>query len=140
MSGFLFAFLLGYLLQSLASAVQLDVDDSVLESGRYGTGVVLLSVAYVQQAVIFADHSELLKRIAYVETHFGSELEAFNRGMNGGIWAVREDAFTSTQIDGDPLLVGKRERIMLIFGINWETVKWTELSKPLYSALAAQHS
>ena len=51
---------------------------------------------------------------------------------------MREDAFTSTQIGSDPLLVRKREQIMLIFGINWEAVQWSELSKPLFSALAAQ--
>ena len=51
---------------------------------------------------------------------------------------MRKDAFTSTQIDSDPLLVQKREQIMLTFGINWEAVQWNELSKPLYSIPAAQ--
>ena len=58
--------------------------------------------------------------------------------MNGGIWTVREDAFISTKVGSDLLLVRKREQIMLIFGMNWEAVQWSELSKPLYSALAAQ--
>ena len=138
MTDFLFTLLLASLLLSPASAVKLDVDDSVLESGRYGTDVVLLSIAYVQQAAIFADHTKLLQRIAYVETQDGSDREAFNEGINGGIWAVREDAFTSTQSDSDLLLVQKREQIMVIFGINWEAVQWSELNKPLYSALAAQ--
>ena len=138
MTGFLFTLFLTSLLLSPASAVQLDVHDSVLESGRYGTDVVLLSIAYVQQAAIFADHSKLLQRIAYVETQDGSDREAFKEGMNGGIWAVREDIFTRTQIGRDPLLVQKREQVMLIFSINWKAVRWSELSKPLYSALAAQ--
>ena len=137
MSGFIFAWLLACLFLSPTSAVQMAVDDSVLESGRHGTDVVLLSVAYVQQAVTSADHSKLLLRIAYFETEFGSNQEYFNEGMNGGIWAVREDPFMSTQIGSDPLLVQKRELIMLTFGINWEAVQWNELSKPLYSALAA---
>ena len=138
MSGLVFTLFLAGLLHSRVSAVQLDVDDSVLESGRYGTDVVLLSVAYVQQAEIFTDNSKLLQRIAYVETQDGSDREAFNGGMNGGIWAVREDAFTSTQSGSNPLLVRKREQIMVIFSINWEAVQWSELNKPLYSALAAQ--
>ena len=138
MSGLVFTLFLAGLLHSRVSAVQLDVDDSVLESGRYGTDVVLLSVAYVQQAEIFTDNSKLLQRIAYVETQDGSDREAFNEGMNGGIWAVREDAFTSAQSGSDPLLVQKREQIMVIFGINWEAVQWSELNKPLCSALAAQ--
>ena len=133
-----FTLFLASLILYPASALQLVVNDSVLESGRYGTDVVLLSVAYVQQAAIFADHSILLQRIAYVETQDGSDREAFKEGMNGGIWAVREDIFTRTQIDRDPILVRKREQIMLIFGINWKGLRWSELSKPLYSALAAQ--
>ena len=58
--------------------------------------------------------------------------------MNGGIWAVSEGAFTSIQIDSDPFLVQKRVQILLTFGINWEALQWNELSKPLYSALAAR--
>ena len=138
MNGFVFAWLLPCLFLSPASAVQLDVHDSVLESGRYGTDVVLLSVAYVQQAILFTDHNKLLQRIAYVETQFGSDREIFNEGMNGGIWAVREDAFTSTQNGSDSLLFQKRKLIKLSFDINWETVQWSELSKPLYSAVVAQ--
>ena len=133
-----FAWLLLCSSLSPASAVQLNVDDSVLESGRYGNDVVLLSVAYVQQAILFTDHSKVLQRIAFVETQFGSNRETFNEGMNGGIWAVSEGAFTSTQIGSHPLLVRKCEQIMLIFGIKWKAVQWIELSKPLYSALAAQ--
>ena len=133
-----YALFLVCLLLSQASAAQLDVDDSVLESGRYGTDVVLLVIGYVQQAKIFAHNSKLLRRIAYVETQDGTNREAFNEGMNGGIWAVREDAFTSTQIGGDPFLARNREQIKLTFGINWKSVQWSELSKPLYSALAAQ--
>ena len=138
MTDFLFTLFLASLLLSPASALQLVVNDSVLKSGRYGSDVVLLSVAYVQQAAIFADHTKLLQRIAYVETQDGSDREAFNEGMNGGIWAVREDAFKSTQTGSDTHLGRKREQIMLIFGINWEAVQWSELNKPLYSALAAQ--
>ena len=105
-----FALLLASLLLLPALAVRLDVDDSVLESGRLSTDAVLLSVAYVQQAAIFADHSELLQRIAYVETRDGTDREAFNEGMNGGIWAVREDAFTSTQSGSDPFSFGSVNR------------------------------
>ena len=138
MSCLVFALIFASLLLTPGSSVALDVDVSVLESGRYGEDVVLLSVAYVQQAAIFADYSKLLQRIAYVETQHGFDREAFNEGMNGGIWAVREDAFMNTQVGNDPLLVQKREQIKLAFGINWEAVQWSELSKPLYSTLAAQ--
>ena len=138
MSCLMFALCFACLLLTPGLTVALNVDVSVLESGRYGRDVVLLTVAYVQQAAIFANRSILLQRIACVETQDGFDREAFNEGMNGGIWAVRKDALTSTQVGSDPLLVQKREQIMLTFGINWEAVHWNELSKPLYSALAAQ--
>ena len=133
----------GYLLLSLAffifsSAKAVDLDESILESGRNGTDVVLLSVAYIEQAAIFPDSNQLLRRIAYVETHDGSDPEAFNEGNSGGIWAVRQDAFTRTQIGNDSNLIQKREQIMVNFGINWEVVHWSELNKPFYSALAAR--
>ena len=44
MKNFLFTLFLASLILSPSSALQLDVHDSVLESGRYGTDVVLLSV------------------------------------------------------------------------------------------------
>ena len=107
MKNFLFTLFLASLLLSPASALQLIVHDSVLESGRYGTDVVLLSVAYVQQAALFANNSKLLQRIAYVETQDGSGREAFKEGMKG----MREDIFTRTQTGCDLLLVRKREQI-----------------------------
>ena len=132
----------GYLLLSLAffvfsSAKAVDLDESILESGRNGTDVVLLSVAYIEQAEIFPNSNQLLRRIAYVETHDGSD-PAFNEGNSGGIWAVRQDAFTCTQIGKDSILIQKREQIMVKYGINWEVVQWSELNKPFYSALAAR--
>ena len=111
MKNFLFTLFLASLILFPASALQLDVHDLVLESGRYGTDVVLLSIAYVQQAAIFADNSKLLQRIAYVETQDGSDREAFKEGTKGSIWAVREDIFTRMQIGRDLLLVRKREQI-----------------------------
>ena len=116
MKKYIFTLFLASLLLYPASTLQLVINDSVLESGRYATDVVLLSVAYVQQAAIFADHSKLLQRIACVETQDGSDREAFKEGMKGGIWAVREDIFTRRQIGRDLLLVRKREQIMHIFG------------------------
>ena len=132
--------LLFFAVSSLSPSFAVEMDDSVLESGRNGTDVVLLSVAYVQQAAIFAEDKKLLRRIAYVETRDGSDRKAFNEGTGGGIWAVSEDDFDRTQNDSDSLLglVQKHEQIMEKFGISWKELQWGELSKPFYSALAAR--
>ena len=62
----------------------------MLENGRSGTDVVLLSIAYIHQVAIFQDDNNLLRRIAFVETKDGSYLD---EGNSGGIWAVDEDTF-----------------------------------------------
>ena len=110
----------------------------MLENGRSGTDVVLLSIAYIHQVAIFQDDNDLLRRIAFVETKDGSYLNGFNN--SGGIWAVDEDTFLSTQINNNSKssLFQKYERIRLLFGIEWKAVQWSELNKPLYSALAAR--
>ena len=119
---------------SLALAIQLD--DSVLQGGRGGTDVVLLSVAYMQQAAIFPNDNGLLRRIAYVETRDGFLMD--HNSTSGGIWAVREEAFTKTQTISDSDFVVKRRHINATFGVDWEAVQWSELNKPFYSALAAR--
>ena len=109
----------------------------MLENGRSGTDVVLLSIAYIHQVAIFQDDNNLLRRIAFVETKDGSYLDPFN---SGGIWAVDEDTFLSTQINKNSniTLFQKYEEMRLLFGIDWKAVQWSELNKPLYSALAAR--
>ena len=119
---------------ALALAIQLD--DSVLQDGRGGTDVVLLSVAYIQQTAIFPDENGLLRRIAYVETRDGFLMD--HSSTSGGIWAVGEEAFTNTQTIRDFDFGVKLRQIMLVFGVDWEAVQWNELNKPFYSALAAR--
>ena len=119
---------------ALAFAIQLD--DSVLQGGRGGTDVVLLSVAYIQQAAIFPNDNGLLRRIAYVETRDGFLMD--HSSTSGGIWAVGEEAFTNTQTISDSDFVVKLRQINATFGVDWEAVQWSELNKPFYSALAAR--
>ena len=106
----------------------------MLENGRSGTDVVLLSIAYIHQVTIFQDDNDLLRRIAFVETKDGAYLDTFNN--SGGIWAVDEDTFLCMQINSS--LFQKHEEIRQLYGIDWKAVQWSELNKPLYSALAAR--
>ena len=121
---------------NLALAFAIQLDDSVLQGGRGGTDVVLLSVAYMQQAAIFPNDNGLLRRIAYVETRDGFLMD--HHSTSGGIWAVGEEAFTKTQTISDSDFVVKRRHINATFGVDWEAVQWNELNKPFYSALAAR--
>ena len=52
----------------------------MLENGRSGTDVVLLSIADIHQVAIFQDDNNLLRRIAFIETMGGLNTDAFNQG------------------------------------------------------------
>ena len=110
----------------------MEVNEAVLEEGASGTAVVLLSVAHIQQSTIFPDDNQLLRRIAFVETQDGTTDD------EGGIWAVSEAAFESTKEPSNTILVSKYELILQQFSIVWQSVQFSDLRRPLYSALAAR--
>jgi len=81
----------------------------------------------------------MLRRIAYTETRDGTKSNTYRSGYHGGIWAVDEDTFLKTKnTTSYPRLPARFQQIRLHFGIDWQTVQWRELRKPLYSALAAR--
>jgi len=131
-------FLLLFTTIAFSRADAVEVDEAVLEEGSNGTAVVLLSVAHIQQAAIFPDDNEMLRRIAYVETRDGADPDTYSEGNNGGIWAVSENAFMDTKDTSNALLALKHEQIIQQFRIKWKNVKFRELRQPFYSALAAR--
>ena len=100
---------------------------------------MLLSVGRIQQSGVFGNDNDILRRIAYVETRDGTLSGTFREGYNGGIWAANEDAFRSTQnTDAFAQLPAMIEQIEELLQINWLDAEWSDLRKPLYSALAAR--
>ena len=122
-----------------AQCVHAQFDDIILQEGSNGSAVVLLTIARLQQSGIFADDNELLRRIAYVETRDGTADNTYRQGYNGGIWAVDENIFNDTQnINIYPRLRAKFDQIRRQFNVDWCSVRWSDLRKPLYSAIAAR--
>ena len=122
-----------------AQCVYAHFDDIILQEGSNGSAVVLLTIARLQQSGIFADDNELLRRIAYVETRDGTAENTYRQGYNGGIWAVDENIFNDTQnINIYPRLRAKFDQIRRQFNVDWCSVRWSDLRKPLYSAIAAR--
>ena len=122
-----------------AQCVHAQFDDIILQEGSNGSAVVLLTIARLQQSGIFADDNELLRRIAYVETRDGTAENTYRQGYNGGIWAVDENIFNDTQnINIYPRLRAKFDQIRRQFNIDWCSVRWSDLRKPLYSAIAGR--
>lgn len=111
----------------------------ILQEGSNGSAVVLLTIARLQQSGIFADDQELMRRIAYVETRDGTDENTYRQGYHGGIWAVDENLFNGTQnINIYPRLRAKFDQIRRHFDVDWCSVRWSDLRKPLYSAIAAR--
>lgn len=109
------------------------------QEGAAGSEATLLSIGSIQQSGVFGDDNELLRRIAYTETRDGTLSDTYRAGYHGGIWAVDEDKFLRTKNTAQyTRLPAKFQQIQFHFGINWSSVQWRELRKPLYSALAAR--
>ena len=78
--------------------------------------------------------NNFMKRTAYVMSDFGRNVQG-----NGGIWQVSYTAFEDTMdTRAHKRLARKYDQIWTTFGINWKTVKYKDLDKPFYSALAAR--
>lgn len=102
-----------------------------------GTPVVLATVGLIRESGIFSDDRQLLRRIAWVESRDGTDSQTYRQGFHGGIWQVDLTAFQNTQNTTFGLVSTFRE-IQRHFGIDWQSVRWEDLRKPLFSALAAR--
>lgn len=84
-------------------------------------------------------NAQFLKEIAKQESNFGRHPNTYRKGYHGGVWQVDKIGFNDTQdVKSHPKLKNKFKKIKERFGINWENVKWKDLRKPLYSAIAAR--
>ena len=107
--------------------------------GAAGSEATLLSIGSIHQSGVFGDDGEMLRRIAYTETRDGTQSDTYRSGYHGGIWALDEDQFLKTKNTTlYTRLPARFQQIELRIGINWLNVQWTDLRKPLYSALAAR--
>ena len=113
--------------------------DTTRIPGSSGTTVVQATVALIQESGIFPDDHQLLRRIAWVESKDGTDSQTYRQGYHGGIWQVDLIGFRDTQdTTSHPGLVSKFREIQGRFNIDWRSVQWEDLRKPLYSGLAAR--
>ena len=113
--------------------------DQTIRAGASGEDVVEAVVARIHQTRIFDDDRSFLRRIAYVESKDGNDQGTYRAGYDGGIWQVDQIAFLATKDSlSHPSLTQKHEKIREILNIDWSSVTWNDLRKPLYSGLAAR--
>ena len=108
-----------------------------LRDGGKGESVVKEVIGYVEATL--GDTKEFMKKIALVESHFGDDKGTYRRGYNGGIFQVDKVGFLTTRdTRSHPRLKAKFKKIKASLAIDWMDVSWSDLRKPLYSAIAAR--
>ena len=106
---------------------------------REATGADVVRAVVNRIQGVFGSDTQFLRRIAFVESRDGTNSDTYRFGYHGGIWQVDEDLFQDTQdTTSHPELVARHEQIMNHFEIDWPSVQWTDLRRPLYSGLAAR--
>ena len=134
-AGLILLIVLLFLNQSAANSNKCSsCTDLTLVPESNGSFVVLACVRLVEKSNIFPDDHQTLRRIAHIETTDGTQQTTYRAGFDGGIWSINQSAFQHT-------LNYNASRINAIhsyFGINWSSLKWSDLRIPLYSALAAR--
>ncbi|TAH37506.1 MAG: hypothetical protein EYC62_01070 [Alphaproteobacteria bacterium] len=88
-------------------------------------------------------HGDYLKDIAWVETKYGKDKNTFTpkdgEDYFGGIWQIERSTLGETKnIQSHPRLKKYHQKIKDELGIDWNNVKYEDLTSPLYSALAAR--
>ena len=117
-----------------------SADDLTLQPETNGTLVVQACLAKISQSSVFSrNDQQMLRRIAYVETHDGTDADTYAKTSNGGIWQLSEAKYTATKNTGSNTQLQQQvQGISSNFSINWLTTQWVDLRKPFYSALAAR--
>ena len=112
--------------------------DLTLVSESSGTSVVQACIAKIDDASIFSSDEQLLRRIAYVETHDGNDSNTYTgSNNNGGIWQLSSAKYSTTKTSA-LLSSSLLQSVSSKFGITWSSTSWSDLRKPFYSAIAAR--
>ena len=104
-----------------------------------GSKVVESVVERISRSRIFKNDYGYVRRISFVETKDGLDALTFRSNYHGGLWQVDEVMFKRTKnTDAHPELIDLHRKIEAEFNINWPSIQWKDLRKPLHCALAVQ--
>lgn len=139
MRSFHFVYLTVFLLAVRETAAQ--GEDATVKDKATGAAVVSTTLRKVKQSCIFPNDFYFMRRVAWVESHFGSDAGTFGRVEPRGIWQLSQRAFEATQnTSAYPKLIAMYQQINMQFGLRWPSVTYAEqfMNKPLHNALAAR--
>ena len=115
----------------------------VLGYGAIGTPLVDETLRVLDESGIFSDDYGLLRRVAWIETEFGTAPGMFQAsefaefGIPTGLWQMDNDMLQQTKGVNSLADIYNQIREEL-FGIIWEDVMYEDLNRPLYAALAVR--
>jgi len=116
----------------LASLVHLsggnDVDLTTV-AGTSGENVVIAVINQIKDSCVFQNDFLFLKRLAYVNSNYGTSADTYRSGYDGGIWQVDLSQYEET-LSGTSF-----NDIEAAFGIKWTSTTWSDLRKPLFSGI-----
>lgn len=112
--------------------------DMTIQNQATGPDVVQAVVDKIKDSCIYSNDRLFLRRLAYVESQDGLDKDTFRSGYYGGIWQVNKIAYEATkQCNSSQYLFTLCEIISSKLKIDWDRTRWQDLTKPLYSGLAA---
>lgn len=98
--------------------------DPLLSEGK-GEDVVCQTIALIKQSGIFADDANILRRIAYTESQFGTHPNTYRSGYHGGIWQVDRIGFDDAKdINSHPSLGKLWPKIEKLLNKQRNNIKW----------------
>ena len=104
--------------------------DLTIVAGTIGEDVVDSVIDKIKDSCVFQNDYLFLKRLAYVNSHYGQNAHTYRSGYDGGIWQIDLLQYEETQ--GTTC----NDAINMTFGIDWSTSTWSDLRKPLFSGVA----
>ncbi|KAL8625937.1 hypothetical protein ACOMHN_012529 [Nucella lapillus] len=111
--------------------------DSTTSPGSFGPEVVNAVVNRIRSNCIFSGDLLFLRRTAYVMSRYGYDSVTYRPGFDGGIWQITKSSFLATKQCRHSSISEACSNIRSNLKIDWSTVTWSDLRKPLYSGIAA---
>ena len=115
---------------AFASVERTSITDQTLISFASGADVVDACIQKINQNGLFTYDEKLLERIAITESGY-----TYKNKKDGGIWQLTLEHFKETKDHISPYL---EESIRQMYGYEWKSMKWVNLTTPFLSALAAR--
>ena len=115
--------------------------DTTIREKAAGTQVVAATLRRLKNACLFTNDFFFMRRVAWVESHFGSDAGSFDLQEPKGIWQLSSRGFQDTlDTNAHPSLSGLCANISAQLGVNWPSMNFSNanMNKALYNALAAR--